>query len=547
MSGSPSRSSTAPSPSTRETFGMELVHREVIAEQGVEAALLEHRRGAHRAARAARRRHAGRALPRPPRPRHPSRRLRRQPTSTRRSPSCTAREVELIDAAPRTGVRRLARRLRASARRPAACSPRSSRRPGDERRKRHMKVSIGFAGGQVLAVRVSADALEKLPRTALGGADRAGSSSRSRTGRCGSTSPRSPTCASIPTSRASASAPDRDAGDGDRRPGPAARRAHGRAHPRARSRRRGVLGARPARRDLARLRRRRARSSPRPSSAAAGGARPRPSPGAYLLQHGAQARRAPPAPAAARPAAADGDADPAELPERPRDHARLPPRASSRRPALPRCRSTCWRAASPPRASISACTTPPTCSPARCSAPRSAPLSAGRSESRISDEDRHRRHAECRQVLAVQRADAAGAEAANYPFTTIEPNVAVVAVPTSASTRLAELLHASDIVYDTISFHDIAGLVAGAHRGEGLGNRFLANIRETDAILHVVRAHADANVDPPRGSRRPARRHRDDRDRADARRPRAGRAARRARHPRRPRRRPRGDRRAGMA
>jgi hypothetical protein len=94
---------------------------------------------------------------------------------------------------------------------------------------------------------------------------------------------------------------------------------------------------------------------------------------------------------------------------------------------------------------------------------------------------------------------AAGAEAANYPFTTIEPNVAVVAVVDERLDRLAALLHASEVVYDTISFHDIAGLVAGAHRGEGLGNRFLANIRETDAILHVVRAHGDPNVVHPEG------------------------------------------------
>jgi ribosome-binding ATPase len=94
---------------------------------------------------------------------------------------------------------------------------------------------------------------------------------------------------------------------------------------------------------------------------------------------------------------------------------------------------------------------------------------------------------------------AAGAQAANYPFTTIEPNVAVVAVVDARLNRLAELLHASDVVYDTISFHDIAGLVAGAHRGEGLGNRFLANIRETDAILHVVRAHGDSSVVHPEG------------------------------------------------
>jgi GTP-binding protein YchF len=93
----------------------------------------------------------------------------------------------------------------------------------------------------------------------------------------------------------------------------------------------------------------------------------------------------------------------------------------------------------------------------------------------------------------------AGAEAANYPFTTIEPNIAIVPVVDERLDRLAELLRASDVVYDTISFHDIAGLVAGAHRGEGLGNRFLANIRETDAIIHVVRCHEDPNVVHPEG------------------------------------------------
>jgi GTP-binding protein YchF len=93
----------------------------------------------------------------------------------------------------------------------------------------------------------------------------------------------------------------------------------------------------------------------------------------------------------------------------------------------------------------------------------------------------------------------AGVPAANYPFTTIEPNVAVVAVADERLDRLAELLGASDVVHDTIYFHDIAGLVAGAHRGEGLGNRFLANIRETDAIVHVVRAHGDSSVLHPEG------------------------------------------------
>jgi GTP-binding protein YchF len=93
----------------------------------------------------------------------------------------------------------------------------------------------------------------------------------------------------------------------------------------------------------------------------------------------------------------------------------------------------------------------------------------------------------------------AGVEAANYPFTTIEPNVAVVPVLDERLIEVAQTVHASEIVWDTIDFHDIAGLVAGAHKGEGLGNRFLANIRETDAIVHVVRAHGDENVIHPEG------------------------------------------------
>jgi GTP-binding protein YchF len=93
----------------------------------------------------------------------------------------------------------------------------------------------------------------------------------------------------------------------------------------------------------------------------------------------------------------------------------------------------------------------------------------------------------------------AGAEAANYPFTTIEPNVAVVPVLDERLVEVSNTVGASNIVWDTIDFHDIAGLVAGAHKGEGLGNRFLANIRETDAIVHVVRAHADENVVHPEG------------------------------------------------
>ncbi|MGH2918572.1 MAG: redox-regulated ATPase YchF [Solirubrobacteraceae bacterium] len=93
----------------------------------------------------------------------------------------------------------------------------------------------------------------------------------------------------------------------------------------------------------------------------------------------------------------------------------------------------------------------------------------------------------------------AGADAANYPFTTIEPNVAVVPVADERLGEVARIVRASEVVPDTIDFHDIAGLVAGAHSGEGLGNRFLANIRETDAIVHVVRAHHDDSIVHPEG------------------------------------------------
>ncbi|HEY5286325.1 MAG TPA: redox-regulated ATPase YchF [Solirubrobacteraceae bacterium] len=98
----------------------------------------------------------------------------------------------------------------------------------------------------------------------------------------------------------------------------------------------------------------------------------------------------------------------------------------------------------------------------------------------------------------------AGVEAANYPFTTIEPNVAVVPVLDERLVEVSKIVRASNIVWDTIDFHDIAGLVAGAHKGEGLGNKFLANIRETDAIVHVVRAHTDENVIHPEGRVDPA-------------------------------------------
>ena len=93
----------------------------------------------------------------------------------------------------------------------------------------------------------------------------------------------------------------------------------------------------------------------------------------------------------------------------------------------------------------------------------------------------------------------AAAPAANYPFTTVEPNVAVVEVPDERIDRVAETVGASPVLHETIEFNDIAGLVRGAHQGEGLGNRFLANIRETDAIVHVVRTHEDEQVVHPEG------------------------------------------------
>ena len=95
---------------------------------------------------------------------------------------------------------------------------------------------------------------------------------------------------------------------------------------------------------------------------------------------------------------------------------------------------------------------------------------------------------------------AAGAQAANYPFTTVEPNVAVVPVPDDRLDQVAQTVGAKPVVHEVIEFHDIAGLVRGAHQGEGLGNRFLGNIRETDALLHVVRAHDDAQVIHPEGA-----------------------------------------------
>ena len=99
----------------------------------------------------------------------------------------------------------------------------------------------------------------------------------------------------------------------------------------------------------------------------------------------------------------------------------------------------------------------------------------------------------------------AKAQAANFPFCTIEPNVGIITVPDERLSRLAELVHPGRIVPATCEIVDIAGLVKGASKGEGLGNKFLGNIRETDAIIHVLRcfedeniAHVDGTIDPVR-------------------------------------------------
>ena len=99
----------------------------------------------------------------------------------------------------------------------------------------------------------------------------------------------------------------------------------------------------------------------------------------------------------------------------------------------------------------------------------------------------------------------AGALAANYPFATIDPNVGVVAVPDARLEALGKLYNTKKVTPATIEFVDIAGLVKGASKGEGLGNQFLANIREVDAIVHVVRCFEDGNVVHVDGSIDPAR------------------------------------------
>jgi GTP-binding protein YchF len=99
----------------------------------------------------------------------------------------------------------------------------------------------------------------------------------------------------------------------------------------------------------------------------------------------------------------------------------------------------------------------------------------------------------------------AKAQAANFPFCTIEPNVGVITVPDERLTKLAELVKPERIVPTTVEIVDIAGLVKGASKGEGLGNQFLANIRETNAILHVLRCFDDPNVVHVDGSVNPIR------------------------------------------
>lgn len=99
----------------------------------------------------------------------------------------------------------------------------------------------------------------------------------------------------------------------------------------------------------------------------------------------------------------------------------------------------------------------------------------------------------------------AGAESANYPFCTIDPNVGMVAVPDVRLDRLSEMYHPKKTTPAVIEFVDIAGLVKGASRGEGLGNKFLGNIRMTDAIVHVVRCFDDNNIIHVEGSTDPVR------------------------------------------
>src|SRR6478609_6314886 len=97
------------------------------------------------------------------------------------------------------------------------------------------------------------------------------------------------------------------------------------------------------------------------------------------------------------------------------------------------------------------------------------------------------------------------ADAANYPFCTIDPNIGIVAVPDPRMARITKYIPPQRVVPTVVEIVDIAGLVKGASKGEGLGNKFLGNIRETDAIIHVVRCFDDPNVVHVDGSVNPVR------------------------------------------
>jgi hypothetical protein len=122
---------------------------------------------------------------------------------------------------------------------------------------------------------------------------------------------------------------------------------------------------------------------------------------------------------------------------------------------------------------------------------------------------RHRRPADRRQVDPVHALTKAGIAAANFPFCTIEPNTGVVPVPDPRLNALAEIVKPQKVIPTSFEFVDIAGLVAGASRARGLGNKFLAHIREVDAIAHVVRCFEHATSSTVSGKGRPDRRHRD--------------------------------------
>jgi len=100
---------------------------------------------------------------------------------------------------------------------------------------------------------------------------------------------------------------------------------------------------------------------------------------------------------------------------------------------------------------------------------------------------------------------ASGVPAENYPFCTIDPNVGMVEIPDDRPQKIAELLRPQEVVGAAVEFLDIAGLVKGASRGEGLGNKFLAHIREVQAIIHVIRCYEDSNITHVEGSIDPVR------------------------------------------